>query len=77
MDEIVVYCACTEWCPPLLAGWLQYIIPGVWMSVWCTAHALNGVPTIGWLVTAGHSPAGKKTKGQAAVNSSMHIIMIV
>ena len=70
-----MYCACTEWCPhQSLAG---YIIPGVWRSLWCTAHALNGVPTIGWLVTAGHSPAGKKTKGQAAVNSSMHIIMIV
>ena len=46
VDEIVVYCACAEWCPPLLAGWLQYIIPGVWRSVWCTAHVLNGVPTI-------------------------------
>ena len=59
----------------VLAGWLY--IPGVRRSLWCTAHALNGVPTIGWLVTAGHSPAGKKTKGQAAVNSTMHIIMIV
>ena len=44
VDEIVVYCACAEWCPPLLAGWLQYIIPGVWRSVWWTAHVLNGVP---------------------------------